>query len=398
MRRAVETHRFAGAGRVCSLAVVVALAAPIASAQDLPRGELIADVACQDVPSQHYALYLPSNFTRSRQWPVILAFDAAARGREGVERYQAAAEKYGYIVAGSNNSRNGPWELGLEAASAMTADIEKRFPIDSKRMYTAGMSGGARVAIMVALSSDSIAGVLASSAGYADAFHDSLRFPLFGSAGTEDFNYREMHAIDIRMKSPHRVEVFEGGHTWLPVELAIDGVEWMEVQAMKGGLRPRDNRLIDELFVKRMARAEAQPSGLAKMRALSLIAKDFDGLKDVGQVAESAAALERQPDVADALNAERENDAYESEIASEVNRLLRQLGWPERERAAFVSLKALVTALMDAAQAPEDSAERLIARRAVAGLRASARGIPHADFREFMQQTQPTVPTTTPPR
>ena len=39
---------------------------------------------------------------------MILAFDAGDVGGGGVERYQAAAEQYGYIVAGSNNSRNGP--------------------------------------------------------------------------------------------------------------------------------------------------------------------------------------------------------------------------------------------------------------------------------------------------
>jgi dienelactone hydrolase len=385
-----ESHRAARGGRVFCLtvAVLAALAGQIASAQDLPRGQVIGEVECQDAPSQHYALYLPSNFTRTRQWPVIIALDAAARGREGVERYQAAAERYGYIVAGSNNSRNGPWELGLDAAQAMTIDLKKRFPVDSRRLYTAGMSGGARVAIKVALNSDSVAGVLASSAGYAEEFLESVRFPLFGSAGTEDFNYREMHAIDLRMKSPHRVEVFEGGHTWLPVDMATDGVEWMEVQAMKSGLRPRDNRLIDELFVKRLAHAEAQPGNLAKMRALNLIAKDFDGFKDVAAVAKSAATLERQPDVADALRAEHEDDLYEGQIANELNRLLRQLGWPEREGAAFVTLKAHVTSLLKAARTADDSAERRMARRALAGLRASSRGIPHADFREFMQQAE----------
>ena len=114
---------------------------------------------CQQDASQSYALYLPSYFNLLRRWPVILAFDGAGGGREGVERYRAAAEKYGYVVAGSINSRNGPWNVGLDAAAAMTEDIKRRFPIDLKRMYTAGMSGGARVAIMVAQNSPEIAGV-----------------------------------------------------------------------------------------------------------------------------------------------------------------------------------------------------------------------------------------------
>lgn len=207
------------------------LAGGTASAQDLPPGQMIDDVQCKDDASQHYSLYVPSNFTPERRWPVILGFDAGGRGRRAVERYQAAAEQYGYIVAGSNNARNGPWEISLNAARAMTADVTTRFPVDPRRVYTAGMSGGARVAMMVALSlriitglfGPDIAGVFASSAGFPpDEFRESVGFPVFGTAGTEDFNHQEMRELDRGLKSPHRVVVFEGGHTWLPVDLATD--------------------------------------------------------------------------------------------------------------------------------------------------------------------------------
>lgn len=382
-------------------ALIASLAVPLGTAvaaEPLPRGTVIADVPCADAPSQHYALYLPSNFTPDRSWPVILIFDAAARGREGVERYRAAAEQYGYIVAGSNNSRNGPWEPSLEAADAMNRDVIQRFPVDRRRIYTAGMSGGARVAIKVALQSESIAGVLASSAAYAESFRESVRFPLFASAGTEDFNYREVHIMDLRMRSPHRLEVFEGGHTWLPPELATDGVEWMEVQAMKSGLRPRDNGLIDTLYAKRVARAEAQRNILARMRALKLIGADFDGLKDVTAVAASAAALEHQPEVADALKTEREDDEREWQVTAQTQRLMRQLGWPEREQDAFESVKAHVAALQRAAAAVEDSADRRTARRALAGMRATARDIPHSGFKALMQQIDPLAPAANAPR
>ena len=78
--------------------------------QDLPRGQVVDDVPAVDDQAQRFALYLPSTFRADRSWPLILAFDAGGRGRRAVERYQAAAERYGYIVAGSNNSRNGPWK------------------------------------------------------------------------------------------------------------------------------------------------------------------------------------------------------------------------------------------------------------------------------------------------
>jgi hypothetical protein len=360
--------------------------------QDLPRGEIVEDVRCQDDASQRYALYLPSYFSLSRQWPVILAFDGGGRGREGVERYRSGAEQYGYVVAGSNNSHNGPWQVGLDAAAAMMADIRRRFPIDSKRMYTAGMSGGGRVAIIVAQRSREIAGVLASSAGYSTAFHERERFAFFGSAGTEDFNYREMRLVDRRMTSPHRVEVFEGGHTWPPVEMATRGIEWMEVQGMKNGLRPRDETLIAELFSKRLALASAQSNSLARMRELRQIARDFEGLRDVAQVIASAAALEGRQEVAAALGAEQAEDARESRVKAELDLLLRQLGWPERADEALVRVKSYVGALLDVARQDADSSERRIARRAVAGLRASSRGLPNQKFQEWMRDIHPPTP------
>jgi len=338
--------------------------------------------------SQHYALYLPSSFSRSRPSPVIIAFDGSGRGREGVERYREAAEQYGYVVAGSNNSRNGPWNVGLDAAAAVTTDLKSRFPIEPKRMYTAGMSGGGRVAIMVAQNSDAIAGVLSSSAGYSTAFHDRERFPFFGTAGTEDFNYREMRNVDRRMTSPHRVEIFEGGHTWLPVEMATRGVEWMEIQGMKSGIRPRDQALLDSLFAKRATRANAETSSLDRMRALNQIAADFDGFKDVASITASAAALEKQQDVADALSAEQAEDARELRVKNEVDRMVRQLGWPESADAASTNLKSFVTSLLDVARQGADSSERRIARRVVAGLRASRASLPNREFRDWLQGVQ----------
>ena len=77
---------------------------------------------------------------------------------------------------------------------------------------------------------------------------------MFGSAGTEDFNYHEMRLVDRLMTSPHRVEFFQGGHTWPPVTLATSGVEWMEIQAMKAGLRSRDDKIIAEIYKERVVR------------------------------------------------------------------------------------------------------------------------------------------------
>src|SRR6185436_18956147 len=145
------------------------------------------------------------------------AFHPGARGRQMVEKYQAAAEQYGYIVAGSNTSRNGPWSVSMTAVHAVSTDLGQRFSIDAERLYLTGLSGGARVAMMVALGKNNIAGVIASSAGFPDSQpRASVPFAVFGTAGTEDFNYIEMRQLDRKLTSPHRLVVFDGGHTLPP--------------------------------------------------------------------------------------------------------------------------------------------------------------------------------------
>src|SRR5580658_10555186 len=90
------------------LRFLVASLAAFAYGEDLPRGQIIDTVRCAADASQNYALYVPSHYSPDKRWSLILAFDPRARGRTAVEQFQAAAEKYGYIVAGSNISRNGP--------------------------------------------------------------------------------------------------------------------------------------------------------------------------------------------------------------------------------------------------------------------------------------------------
>ena len=140
----------------------------------------------------------------------------------------------------------------MAAIEAMSADVYTRFRIDEKRVYTAGLSGGARVAMQVALGSGRIAGVIASSAGFPDSVpRKTAPFDVFGTAGTEDFNYLEMRLLDRSLTTSHHVAIFEGGHTWLSSELAMEAVEWMEIQAMKSGRSPRNDRSVPGAQLRR---------------------------------------------------------------------------------------------------------------------------------------------------
>lgn len=266
-------------------------------------GQLTPRVQCRQAPDQSYALYLPSGYRPEQRWPLLLAFDPAGRGRVPVERFQAAAQRYGYIVAGSNNARNGPWEPVVAAVNALWTDIPSRFSIDPDRVYAAGFSGGARVACAVALSRQPgpVAGVVACGAGLPvqQGPPREIDFALFGTVGTRDFNYRELLALDgraARRRLPHRLEVFDGGHEWASPELCERALAWFELLAMKAGRRARDEALLTSWLQEEQSRAETLAGSgqtLAAVRLLEAAAADFTGLRDVAPLERQATALRK---------------------------------------------------------------------------------------------------------
>ena len=210
--------------------------------------------------------------------------------------------------------------------AALTNDVAARLALNPRRVYLAGMSGGARTALGVALASKEIAGVIASSAGYPDSnIRKTLSFPLFATAGTEDFNHLEMRKLDRALTTPHRLAIFDGGHVWLSSELALQAVEWMQLHAMKAELEPRDDAEIDRMLAARVA-AAGTGSDKDTFRALQAIADDFQGLRDVSAFARRAAELGRDKTVRAALDAERDQDRREEAVLREIDVLAARLG------------------------------------------------------------------------
>jgi len=353
-----------------------------AQAQDLPAGKIIERVVCLKDAGQSYALYLPPNYTTDRRWPVIYAFDPAARGMRPVERFKDAAEKYGYIIVGSNNSRNFPDRPLAEIINAMFDDTQTRFSIDQNRVYTAGMSGGARVAGMVAQSlaqslaqstGGGAAGVILCGAGFSEAKPPDkpLPFPVFGVAGVEDFNWielRQLHKALDSIGSANRFVTFDGDHSWAPSDSFLTAVEWMELQAMKSGRRGRDEKLIAELFDKMAGEARADESAKRVYEAFlkyEAIAKDFNGLRDVAELARKADELRSSKEVKDRLKQERAAEQTQRQRSQEFFAAREQLNTAENPAVAMMGIKSMISDLRKKAASRDESVERLAARRAL---------------------------------
>ena len=298
-------------------AAVIAIASGVVTstrAAEIPKGRVLEKVACASDNSQTYALYLPTTFEPARKWPVLFCFDPGARGKVPVERFQAAAEKFGYVVAGSNNSRNGPWEANATAINAMVGDVKRFLPIDAKRLYVAGLSGGARVACTVALGGLAH-GVIACSAGFPGSdIPAKVPFPFFGTAGVTDFNYPELRRVDRELddrRAAHRVVIFEGGHEWLSSELAIEALAWFDLQAMRSGALAKDDAWLEVQFKERLARVPAEPA-MEHYRGLKSLVADFKGLvADAAPLEKKVTELGTSRDVREALKVDRASERTE---------------------------------------------------------------------------------------
>jgi len=284
----------------------------------VPTGELVEDMACLSDPTQTYALYLPHGYSTERTWPALLIFDPRGRSVHAAERFQAAAERWGWIILSSNDTRSdGPWEPNLKAIQALWPEVHLRYKTDEHRIYAAGLSGGGHVAYLLGQTTGEIAGVIVSGSRLLTENLAGTSFAVFAAAGDRDFNYQEMRKVDAfvaGLGNPHRFEEFSGLHVWMPPELAAEAVAWMELQAMRRALRPPDATAVHELFTHDLAAAralEAAGDVLGAHRRFEMMTRAYDGLTDVAEPAESAARLAAGREFKRALKEERKWLAFE---------------------------------------------------------------------------------------
>lgn len=348
------------------------------SAPDLPasfpNGEVVDRVACAADPERSYALYLPSAYSTDRRWPILILMDPRGRALVPMALFRAAAERYGYIVASSYDTRSDSGRpVNLQAMRALLPDVETRFSLDMRRFYLVGFSGTARAAWgFGSVLGDQVAGVIGVGAGHPPDYQmiDRMPFAFFGTAGTGDFNYDELRALDGALDpfgTPHRFEYFEGVHQWPDSSLCGRAIDWMELQAMRSALRTRDDALIESLYAAMMSEARRlQEAGddYAAWILLRAIGDDFSELRDTDEARAQAGRLGRRDTTlaAQARHAEiaLEHSAYQNRVMS----FLAGLHGPGRPPPLSRSLRALqIKDLQRRVEAPGDPIGAAAARR-----------------------------------
>ena len=389
--------------------LILASFTPVAHAaqQDLQPGALRSKITTTRDAHQSYALYLPSNYTAAKKWPVVYAFDPAARGALPVGLLKDAAEKYGYIVAGSNNSRNGSGQLEGQAAQAMFDDTHARLSIDDRRMYFGGFSGGARLSAELAQRCACAAGVILAGAGFQPAAQDS--FAVFAVIGSHDFNYGEMIALDEaleKLSKPHFLRRFDGPHQWPDPNHLDEALAWLRLQAMKAGREPRDANYIAEQLALESNRAQSFQSNdpFAAWFEYRQAAETFDSLAAAPNLRDDQKSLETQKAVLDAAKREKQEIKEQDQLSSAIFTGFASLSRPPADNttpaAARNDLREQIRSLQARAAHEKNPDKARVMKRALAGIfvacmetgreRQEANDITHArDYFELATAADP---------
>jgi len=273
-------------------------------------GKLHPSVTCQASPNHSYALYLPKAYREDRLWPVIFVFSPGADGPGSAALFQAGAERLGWIVIASNDSRNGPMAPIREAQAAVWKETFAQYKADPKRVYAGGFSGGARVAMDLAEQ-------------HRSAFIGLISVGAFGGGralgpghlahvmlcGEEDFNQAELASAWGRLRDSKGrmlwMEHFAGGHRWAPESLIEEGMVFLDLAAGMQGRQPR-NSTAEAAFLSR--RVEAAQVAVPDMDQAQRLRRWRDVAALPGapsEAEEQAKVLAKEADLRTAMSLER---------------------------------------------------------------------------------------------
>lgn len=316
--------------------------------QEFENSKIYPSIACSADTNTTYALFLPPQYEKDKPCPLLILFDPRGSGLLPVNLFNSEAGKNGFIIAGSNNSRNGmDFEQTTAIYRKMLADITKRFNIEKKAIYLSGFSGGSRVAGAVAITEAGIAGVVGCGAGLPAINRNPVGpFSYLAVVGNQDFNYTEIRQLDAMLESAHyqhHLLVFDGIHQWPPKELLPDIFAWLRFDAMRQKALPADRNEINQFIEKndKIAGKLAADGQFAAQQAVYIKMQHYlQGLTDVAPLQAEISRLSSEKEVIAYQKQQQKLLDLEQELqqkySPELN--LKNVDWWKNEAAQLQSL------------------------------------------------------------
>lgn len=248
-----------------------------------------------------YELFLPAGYDAKQSYPLIVSFDSHGNGSMAIEGFKKTANRFGFIVVGSNMIKNGI-DNYESLISELINDVKDRYSVDSRLIYTAGFSGGARMALYYGIRNQ-LTGVVACGAAirYSDLEQTASQSYIFNIAGSRDFNNLESTYFPGSPESSagkYMTLNFTGVHEW-PSEKSIGyAVEFLYVRSVIDKIR--DERisvsdLADELK-KDIDSTQKAKNFIETYKLVELASKMFAGSESEESFTAMKSGIEKNTD------------------------------------------------------------------------------------------------------
>src|ERR1700686_4814563 len=135
------------------LVVAALLFLPVTSAA--AKDEITKELITSKGKTRAYYLYVPSTIKASSPVPLIVMLHGSGRvGMSLVEKWKDLAKKENFIIAGPDSSDSRVWGMpqdGPDYLRDLVEDLKAKYPINPRRVYLFGHSGGAIFALEMSL-------------------------------------------------------------------------------------------------------------------------------------------------------------------------------------------------------------------------------------------------------
>jgi hypothetical protein len=262
--------------------------------EKLKKGEVYPSVVCEQDPSQAYSLYLPKNYSDSVKFPVVIFFDPHGSGAFPVGLYKSLADRFGYVLMGSNNSKNGlQFDQTNVIANSLISESVSKFSGYKRNISLAGFSGGAKVALIAAANNPDLCSVIYCGASIPFENVNQLP-PALGFAGEKDMNYTEVlfsaPSLD-QKKIMNAVVEWKGKHEWSDSSTFEDAFYWIGFNLMRNKMMPVNKEIIEKFLQRKNKELSASKNKLTQSGIYKEIITFLQPLADVSLYAGKLSSL-----------------------------------------------------------------------------------------------------------
>ncbi|MGD9993412.1 MAG: hypothetical protein AB7S69_08940 [Salinivirgaceae bacterium] len=284
----------------------------------------------------NYSFYLPANYNGKEALPVVFFIDPKGNGTQPLDLYKDLANKFGYILVGSNLIKNSlPASYTSALFEALMGEVRTRFLIDENRMFTTGFSGGAKLAILFAQQYREIIGVAACGASLPLMSNHEPTYYYAGIVGDKDFNYLESYqtfSVFDQKGYDYTSVVFNGGHEWPPLASFESAFTGFEIYSMKTEKTAKNDAWLNKLWDRMQDSIMAQEKRgdyFSQQQTLRQASRWFYGLKSIKELRQQEIRIQNHPDFIMLVNKKQRLIKKEVSLRTEFIRAIEQrdLDW-----------------------------------------------------------------------